>query len=246
MVNQNTISIIVPALNEEKNIANLTEIIIESVNKHFDDYEILIFNDGSTDRTGRVANLLAYRNPKIKAIHNDNPLCLGGIYKRGRAMAKMHYLMLINGKNDTYVESLDRIFALKGKYDIVIPYTENMQERSFIRLAFSKTFTWLLNVIFRLKLKYYNHYCLHKRKLINSVNIKTNGYAFQAEVLIKLIKAGHSYCEVGVMDRFEKGVKTKAFRFQNVYEVSLFFINMIFASLFGNKLRKNNEITSTS
>jgi len=227
MASNNSISVIVPALNEEGKLEGLVNTVLESVEKNFDEYEILIFNDGSRDRTGEVADRLARQNQRIKAFHNEDPKCIGWIYQSGRQVATKYYLMLVNGKGDTYVESLDRIFALKGKYDIIIPYTLNLEERSFLRKAFSKTFVFLLNKMFCLDLKYFNHYVLHKREIINSINIQTNSYAFQAEALIKLIKAGHSYVEVGVMDKFEKGVKTKAFKIQNVIEVSKFFIRMI-------------------
>jgi len=238
MSDQNTISVIVPALNEEDNIEGLVKTVCEAVEQNFDDYEIIIFNDGSVDKTGDVAEKLAIKNDKIKIIHNKRPKCVGGVYKKGREMAKMHYLMLVNGKNDTMVESLNQIFALKGKYDILIPYTLNLGERPVLRIFCSKAFVWLLNRMFGLNLKYYNHYVLHKRELVNSIKIYTNSYAFQAEALIKLIQSGHSYVEVGVLDKFEKGVKTKAFKFNNVLEVSLFFIRMINEYYFQNTIPK--------
>ena len=239
MVDENSISIIIPALNEEGNIEGLVQTICTAVERNFDDYEIILFNDGSTDRTGAGADRMALQNNRITVVHNKRPKCVGGVYKAGRRMARMNYLMLINGKNDTMVESLERIFALKGKYDIIIPHTLNIDERHAVRIFFSKAFVWLLNKIFSLNLKYYNHYVLHKRAIVNSIAIRTNSYAFQAEALIKLIHAGYSYVEVGVMDKFEPGVKTKAFKINNVLEVFLFFLRMVSEYFFQNKTAEN-------
>lgn len=227
-----SISIIIPALNEEENLEATVTTVCNVAQRRFEEYEILIFNDGSTDSTGEIADKLASRNECVRVIHHHRSHCLGAIYKEGRALAKMNYLILVNGKCDIPEDNLDRIFVLQGKADIIIPYTLNIQERSLFRRTCSKTFVLLLNFLFGLRLKYYNHYILHKRDVINSIDIYTDSYAFQAEALIKLIKAGHTYIEVGVMARFQKGIKTKAFRLNNVVGIFMFIVKMIYKVYF--------------
>jgi len=234
-MNENSISVIIPAFNEESNLEAAIAVVSEAVKRRFDEYEIIIFNDGSTDRTGNIAEMLASRNKNIKVIHHKRPKCLGGVYKEGVKIARMNYLILVNGKNDTFIESLDAIFALQGKADIIIPYAINSKERSAIRRIISKSFVTLLNFIFRLKLHYYNHYVLHKRSVINTINLHTVSYAFQAEALIKLIKSNYSYIEVGVIDNFENDIKTKAFKLKNVIAVALFLMRTIYKIYFSRK-----------
>ena len=238
MINENSISVIVPALNEDKNLEATVETVSQVVKRRFDEYEVIIFNDGSVDRTGEIAEALAKQDKHIRAIHHRNSKCLGGVYKEGRELARMNYLILVNGKCDITQESLDKIFALCGKADMVIPYTTNTQDRSLFRRANSKAFVWLLNTIFRLNLKYYNHFVLHKKEIVNSIDIWTNSYAFQAEVLIKLIKSGYSYIEIGVTDRFEKGIKSKAFKPRNILAIGLFLIRTMHEIYFGKKASK--------
>ena len=66
-----------------------------------------------------------------------------------------------------------------------------------------------------LKLKYYMHLPLYRREDLTRIEIRTNSYAFQAEALCKLIRAGHSYREVGVNDAFEDGGRTRSYRLRN-------------------------------
>ncbi len=47
-----TISFVIPALNEEANIANAVREAVAALGDRFRDYELLLFDDGSTDRTG--------------------------------------------------------------------------------------------------------------------------------------------------------------------------------------------------
>ena len=232
MAAKDSISIIIPAFNEEKYLEDTAAVVLDAVKTNFSEYEIIIFNDGSTDKTGDIAERMALKNRKIKVIHHKRSKCLGGVYKEGVKIAKMNYLILVNGKNDTSAESLDAIFALRGKADIIIPYAVNSEERPVIRKIISKSFVALLNLIFRLNLHYYNHYVLHKKALINAVNLHTDSYAFEAEALIKLIKSGHSYIEIGVIDNFENDVKTKAFRLKNMAGVVLFLFRTIYEIYF--------------
>ena len=240
-MNENSISVIVPALNEEKNLEAAVAMVSEAVKKRFDEYEIIIFNDGSSDRTGEVAEALAKRDKHLKVIHHKNSKCLGGVYKEGRALAKMNYLIFVNGKGDIPSESFDAILAQRGKADIIIPYTLNSKDRPIHRRVISQIFVWLLNTIFKLNLRYYNHSVLHKKEIVDSVDIFTNSYAFQAEILIKLIKSGYSYIEVGISDKFEKGIKTKIFKLKNIISTGLFLINIISEIYFSKKYRNKRE-----
>ncbi|MDD5560798.1 MAG: glycosyltransferase family 2 protein [Candidatus Omnitrophica bacterium] len=216
MSGENSISVIVPALNEERGIEDTIKIILNALKKKFTRYEIIIFDDGSTDRTAEITDKLADTYNCIQVFHHKKPICIGGSYKKGISLAKMEYLIRINGKNDITEENLDKIFALAGVKDLVIPYMTNARERSFFRRSVSRAFTVIVNLIFGLNLKYYNHYVLSKRSAVNSIDLKTDSYAFQAEILVKLIKAGCSYIEVPVEDKFDKCVKTKAFSFANI------------------------------
>jgi len=228
MVSENSITIIIPALNEEKRLEATVSTVVRSLKKHFDAFEVIIFNDGSKDRTGEIADSLAKRFDYVKAVHHKAPVCVGGIYKEGIRLSTMSYIMRINGKNDLTEENFDKIFKMREKAEIVIPYTTNINERSMFRKSVSRTFTGLLNLIFGLKLRYYNHFVLYKKKLPASVAIRTDSYAFQAEILIKLIKAGFSYVEVPVEDTYEPGIPTKAFYFANIRMVAVFIFALIY------------------
>jgi len=228
MISEDSISVIVPALNEEKSIETTIKTIYDAVKIRFSQYEVLIFNDGSTDRTAEIVDRLADAHDYIRVFHHKKPICIGGIYKKGIKLARMNYLIRINGKHDITVENLDKIFSLCKVRDLVIPYATNIRERSLFRICVSKVFTGLLNFIFGLKLKYYNHYVLCKRSALNSIKIQTDSYAFQAEILIKLIKSGCAYIEVPVEDKFDRYMGTKAFKFSNIVGVTMFLLRLIY------------------
>lgn len=113
--NQVTLSVIVPVYNVE----NYIEKCIHSIAFNLiNDTEILIIDDGSTDRSGEIAELLKLKYPNIKVFHKMN----GGLsdarnYGIHKAIGK--YLMFIDG--DDYVdESISGIFKyLDKEVDVV-------------------------------------------------------------------------------------------------------------------------------
>jgi glycosyltransferase involved in cell wall biosynthesis len=240
MIPKKSISFIIPALNEEKRLEATVETIFLALESYsekpfFDFFEILIFNDGSSDNTGKIADELACRYKNIKVQHHRTPKNLGGVFRKGLKKSSMEYVMLINGKNDIQARELEKIFCCLGKADMIIPYQSNNEERSLVRRIISKLFTFLINSIFGLNLKYYNHSVIYKKCHLNNIILRTNSYAFQAEALVKLIVSGHSYTTVNVIDSFEKGKSTKAFKLRNIMGVANFLASLIYDIYFSKK-----------
>jgi len=216
------LSVVIPALDEERHLRATVETVLEVVRRHVPTYEILIFDDGSRDRTGAIADELAASLPGVQAFHHRRPRNLGGVFREGVRRARMAHVILINGKLDLPAASLERILAQRGQADLVIPYTQNLCERPLHRQIVSRAFTGLLNALFGLRLRYYNHSVLHRLDLVRGVDWKTDSYAFQAELVIKLLRRGCSYVEVAVDDLFRADQPTKAFRPRNVAGVARF------------------------
>ena len=223
MTDLNTISIIVPALNEEGNLERAVVDMIEAAERQFDDYEILVFNDGSTDRTGEILEELAARHETVFAFHHDRPQCVGGVLRVGFARAKMAWSIYVDGKGATSRESLDRVFSRKGKADLVIPYTLNMAERHIARRIISWGFRSLLNLLFGLHVRYFGTGALVRTSLLRQFRIRTTSYGYNPEMIIKMLRSGCSYVEVGIVDHFDdEGRGTKAFRWNNVKGIVAF------------------------
>lgn len=193
--------------------------VLGAVDGRFSDYEILVFDDASSDSTGVVADELAARNKNIKVIHNRTTTGLGCNYKKGIELAQKDYIILIPGDNEVLGSSVAEMFDLINKADIIIPYIENYSVRPLSRQIASKCFTLLMNFLFRLDLNYYNGTVIHKRKIIQSEPVSTNGFAYQAEILTRLIKSGCSFVETGMKIRGRAYGISKAFSLCNILSV---------------------------
>jgi glycosyltransferase involved in cell wall biosynthesis len=214
------VSFVVPCYNERNNIAQTIESIETGLkNAAVLTYEIIVVDDRSTDGTGDFVAQMVRGNSRFVLESNATNLGFGGAYKAGLKRARGDYVIMVPGDNAFLPPAIETILRKAGQADIVIPYFNNPNARNTGRRILSRTFTLLLNVMFNLKVPYYNGPVLHRSRLLQAIEIKTDGFAFQAEGLIKLLKAGATFTPVGVQvfDRTEG--RSTALKLKNVYRV---------------------------
>jgi glycosyltransferase involved in cell wall biosynthesis len=222
-----SLSVIIPAYNEEGNIAAAVGEVVRAVNNKLDDYEIIIINDHSNDRTGSIAEELSRGNSHIKVVHNARNMGLGYNYKKGVELAEKEYVVMFPGDNEVLGKSIENMSNLIGKADIIIPYTANLSIRPLFRQIVSRVFTTIWNIAFNLRLKYYNGCVIHKSTVIKAVPMSTFGFAYQAEILVRLLRSGHSFIETEMFLRERAYGSPKAFSTKNIFAVSETFLRLL-------------------
>jgi glycosyltransferase involved in cell wall biosynthesis len=227
-----SISFIIPALNEERVVGSVIDQVMEKITTaRFADYEVILVNDGSTDRTGEIMEHAARRHAKVRVLHNPKNLRFGNSYRRGLGEARCDYVMLLCGDGGLPAASLPPIFECVGTADIVVPWMTNLRKiKSLRRFLLSRAYTLAMNLAFGFRLRYYNGLAVHRRDLLRAIDITSGGFGFQAEILIKLLKSGCTYVEVAVQGAEEKG-HSFALKPRNWISVARTFVHL-FLELF--------------
>lgn len=224
-----SIAFIVPAFNEEQNIEATVETILHAMGEQAVDYEIVLVNDGSSDRTGALIDRLAAANFRIHALHNSSNLNLGGAYKRGLSVASKEFVIMVPGDNGFGRESLSGILKNVGQADILIPYPTNLEARTPMRRLASSGFTALINCLFGFKIRYYNGPVVHRTALLRTITIDTNSFAYQAEALVKLLGREYSYVECPVETQAREGGRSSAMKLRNQITVFTTIVRLLLA-----------------
>jgi len=219
-----SISVLVPAFNERENLAGTVREVIAAT-EAFEEMEVLILDDGSTDGTGELADELADRYPAVHVTHNPVNRGLGWNYRHGIAMARMRFIIFVNGKHDIASDQLEGIFKHRHEADIVVPYHTNQHERPLVRRLISRCFTVLLNRMFGLRIRYYNDAALYRAETLKRLQLRTDSYALQAEALIKAVKSGATFMEVPIVNLYDAPRRSSAFRLMNLYGVARFLVS---------------------
>ncbi len=115
------LSIIIPAYNEEKSLEQTIGRFREYLDRQNYAYEIIIVNDGSTDRTGNTARELAAKFPMIKLVEHESNRGKGAAIRTGLLQAGGDFRLFIDADNATTIDHLDSVWPhFRNNADIVI------------------------------------------------------------------------------------------------------------------------------
>lgn len=220
-----SISLIMPAYNEEKTIEFSVNSVSEKLRQYDFDYEIFIFNDASSDKTGEIADKLALGDPNIKVFHNSKNMNLGFNFARGIKMASKTFAGLLPCHGLTDPQSFDSVFQALDKADIVITYIANPEIRPLIRRIVSWINVALLNLIFGLRLKYY-HLNFYRTKILKKIPTSTQSYALMVELLVYAVKSGATFIQVPFFLKKRVSGRSKALRLKNIINILKTYVNL--------------------
>lgn len=114
------ISIIMPVYNNEHYFPIAVKSILD---QNYNDYEIIIIDDGSTDNTGKIADRIGESHDKIKVIHQSNQWIYAS-FNRGIKEAKGDYIYILNS-DDTLNSGILRLMSEKiEKYNPDVIWTK--------------------------------------------------------------------------------------------------------------------------
>jgi dolichol-phosphate mannosyltransferase len=193
-ISKQSLSIVLPAYNEEAIIEKNVRLLIDYLNTLHQkyDYDILIVNDGSKDKTGIIADKLAAEFAKIKVYHHFVNKNLGHALRTGFANAKGEVIIVLDLDLSYAVEHIERLAdtLFKEMADIVIasPYMPGGKCTAVPkgRLILSK----VVNRFMRMAAqeKYYTFTSMvraYRTDFIKKVNLKTKDYEINPEILYK-------------------------------------------------------------
>jgi glycosyltransferase involved in cell wall biosynthesis len=108
-----TFCFVIPCFNEENNVELTVGSVREAMGSR-GDYEVVLVNDASTDRTLERMQALAAVDPCIRVLDNPSNLGFGGSYKRGARAATATYVMMLPGDDGFPAQSIAEIVSHAG------------------------------------------------------------------------------------------------------------------------------------
>lgn len=214
-----SLSVVIPAYNEagnlEPTLSGALE-ILENLKEQLSAYEIIVVNDKSTDATPQIAESFARCHSTVRVLHHTVNKGFGGAYQTGLKAACHDYFAMIPGDNEIQHESVRHLFEQTGRADVILSYGISPEVRPWIRRMLSPLWTKILNTLFGLHIRYYNGPCVYRTDILRQLNTNANSFGFMAENLIKSLKRGYSFMEVGFKLQPRRFGKVQAFRLKNV------------------------------
>jgi glycosyltransferase involved in cell wall biosynthesis len=180
------ITVIYPAFNEEAALRSTIERSVEALRGQFKNFEILLIDDCSRDRTGLIADELAGQYPVVRVMHNLRNLGQGETAWGGLQAAKGDVVMHNAIDYPFDLHDLALLLPLLADADIVVATRRDRAGYSAYRTLLSAVNVWLLNLLFPLKLSDYNFVQIYRRSVLERVKVKSRSTAFiTPELLVR-------------------------------------------------------------
>jgi len=187
---QKEISVVLPAYNEEENIEKQISDIYNYLKKKFSSYEIIIVNNGSRDKTKQIIQKLQKSIKSIMLINLPVNNGYGAGLRAGFKDAKKELVFYTDSDNQFDIKELDLLLPLIKKYDIVCGYRKKRQDPQ-MRIFIATVYNILINLLFHIGVRDIDcSFKLYKKKVFDSMQLKSNTGLIDAEILIKAKKAG--------------------------------------------------------
>ena len=214
-----TLSVVMPCLNEQDNVASAMRRTLAAFDRYGIEGEIVVINDGSTDGTAGVVRTLAGRHPNVRLIEHARPMGIGASFWDGVHNARNDFVSMFPGDDENDPDDALLCYYLTRNVDIIVPFIHNVEVRSIWRRLVSSLYRFIINMSFGMNLNYTNGTVIYNRAILEGVTLKSSGFLYQAELLIKLIRAGYLYAETPhFLSRRGSGI-TKALTFKSFLQV---------------------------
>lgn len=213
------LSVCVPALNEENSLVFSIEDLVSQLNNAIGRLEIIIVNDGSSDKTYSVAENLSKKYSFIKIINHQKSFGIGVCYKEALEIATGNFFTWFPADGEDSAKEIIKYFDYLNNNVVVTGYHLGNDPRSIIRKIISKLYTAIINIIFGLKVIYYNGLAIYPIETLKNISFISTGFAFNAELIIRSIKKGCQIKQVPTVLNVRDNGKSKALTFKSFYAV---------------------------
>lgn len=226
------ITVILPAYNEAERLETAFNRLREYMESNFDEFEIIIAEDGSRDGTDEIARSIAKKYEFVTHLHSDERLGRGKALNKAIKSAKFEFVMYMDVDLSTDLKHVKDVYeALSEGYDVAIGsrlLAESIAERPAFREIPSRAYNLLVRLLLGSRIK--DHQCgfkgFRKSRIIPILDrIRDNHWFWDTELLILAQREGLRIKEIPV--RWEHGGESKV----NVLRDSMYMFRSILRML---------------
>lgn len=192
------LSLILPAHNEEPNIRVVVEEAAQVLPTAFTNYEIVVVNDGSKDRTLEIAHNLERENPHVHVVNHPVNRGYGAALTSGFNAATGDYIMFMDSDRQFDINDIHNLTPYVEDYDIVAGYRIKRNDPTH-RLLNAAVFGLAVRYMFDIQVRDID--CAFKimhADVLKDINLDSPGALINTEILAKARTQGCSIYQVGV------------------------------------------------
>lgn len=194
---KDSVQVVALAYNEEDTIGEVLKRTHEVLSRNCKRFEVVAFDDGSTDRTAAICDGFARQFPHSKVIHNKENKGIGYLLKETYLRGTFDWTVIICSDMQFDPADLEKFFPYLKDSDIVISAREKRQDRA-IRKYISSADKLLLKLLFRASFQDLHWIKFVHKKYLDKANIIAESPFVETEILLRAKKKGARIREITV------------------------------------------------
>ncbi len=200
-----SLSIILPAYNEEQVIASTLNTVLKALTGRITDFEVIIVNDGSKDGTEAIVASIARLDPHVRLISHKVNQGYGVALVDGFAAATKELTFFMDSDGQFDIDDLFQFSLYIESYDAVIGYRINRRD-SWMRKLNAWGWKVLIGIVLGVHVRDIDcAFKLLRTDFLHTYPLESRGATINAELLYKLVHSGATYYEVGVQHLPRRG-----------------------------------------
>ncbi len=192
------VSCILPAFNEANNVESAVSSCKETLGRLWNEFEIIIVDDGSSDGTGDLADRLAASDPGIRVIHHERNLGYGAALRSGFSAALNPWLFFTDSDGQFDPTDLEKFIPHLDESDMVVGFRSPRVD-PWNRVLYGRLFSAAIRFLFGVNARDINcAFKIFRRKILDGVELTSPGALINAELLAVARGKGVTPVEVPV------------------------------------------------
>lgn len=193
-----SLSVILPAYNEEANIAETVRSVVDVLTQWGLDFELLVINDGSKDRTGEILAELSAKDLRIRPVTHQVNRGYGAALVTGFESARMDLAFFMDSDGQFDINELAQFFPLIERYDAVLGYRIDRKDAT-MRLINAWGWKQLVRLFLGVRVRDVDcAFKLFHTDFFVTHRLESRGAMINAEILYKLHRDAYRVTEIGV------------------------------------------------
>jgi glycosyltransferase involved in cell wall biosynthesis len=193
-----SVSFVLPAFNEEENITKAIEDTVAVAYRHCSEFDVIVVDDGSTDRTAEVVDAASGRHPQVRLVRHATNLGYGQALRTGFSEATLDFVFYTDADNQFDMDEFPLLLAWADKADVVAGY-RRVRRDSTMRRANAWCWNRLVRALFFVPVRDIDcAFKLYRREPLAAIEIESRGAMIDTETIVKLARRGSKIMEVGV------------------------------------------------
>lgn len=190
------LSIIVLAYNEEESLEQTVRRCVEVADELGIDYEVVIVEDGSTDRTKQIARNLSQQFERVRGVFHPKNQGSGMAIRSGVAASEGERIIYVPADGQFDVAELGRFLKAAELADIVIGARLSRSDYTWFRMLSSRTFLHLIRILFGTTFRDVNWVHLWHRRVFEECKIRSEGVFLLEEIIVRATRNKFSFVEI--------------------------------------------------